>query len=240
MRRLLLAALMPAAVSAAPAPTDETKAPIMKAVRDGMAARAAMHAAILERDAASDAEIALIHWTAARTAQSEMKSNFDLAIRLTQDTYRLKPETPLEPRAAKPLSADGAWSAGLPAPWTPEFGPPGHREIRGMDGWLHYLSVDPKDAPKPDDVAAFTDPDGKVTIMPSVFGSTLRNNEPGLLASVLHHEALHYTELITIGWDTHEQMEIRAGEASLAMVDVFMPGLSAEILNWSRTVFAIR
>lgn len=110
MRRLLLAAaLLPAVARAERAPTDEAKSPIMKAVRDGMAARAAMHAAIRARNAASDdAESALIHWTAARTAQSEVKSNFDLAIRLTQDAYRLKPEMPLEPRAAKPLSADGA------------------------------------------------------------------------------------------------------------------------------------
>lgn len=232
MRRFLLAAaLLPAAASAAPAPPDEAKAAILKAVRDGMAARKAMHDAILDRDVAwDDLEIALIHWTAARTAQSEMKSNFDLAIRLTQDAYRLKPETPPEPRAVKPLSADGAWSTGLSAPWTPEFGAPAYREIRGTDGWLHYVSVNPQDAPKPNnEVAAFTDPDGKVTIMLSVFGRVIENDEPGLLASVLHHEARHYTELITTGWDTHEQMEIRADRASLAMVDAFMPGLPAEI-----------
>lgn len=231
MRRLLLAAaLLPAVARAERAPTDEAKSPIMKAVRDGMVARAAMHAAIRARNAASeDAEIALLHWTAARTAQGKMKSDFDLAIRLTQDAYRLKPEMPLEPRAAKPLSADGAWSAGLPAPWAPEFGPPGYREIRGMDGWLHYLSVDPKDAPKSDDVAAFTDPDGKVTVMFSVFERVIDNDEPGLLAGTLHHEAVHYADLIRTGWDTHEQMEIRADQASLAMVDVFMPRLSPKI-----------
>ncbi|MDP3542185.1 MAG: hypothetical protein Q8T11_06895 [Elusimicrobiota bacterium] len=226
----MAAALLPAVARAERTPTDEAKIPIMKAVRDGMAGRAAMHAAMRARNAASnDAEITLLHWTAARTAQSKMKSDFDLAIRLTQDAYRLKPEMPLEPRAAKPLSADGAWTAGLPAPWAPEFGPPGYREIRGVDGWLHYLSVDPKDVPKSDDVAAFTDPDGKVTIMFSVFERVIGKEEPGLLASTLHHEAVHYTNLITTGWDTHEQLEIRADQASLAMVDAFMPGLPAEI-----------
>ncbi|MCR4294303.1 MAG: hypothetical protein NUW21_02120 [Elusimicrobia bacterium] len=231
MRRLLLAAaLLPAAARAERTPTEDAKAPILKAVRDGMAARDAMHDAMLERDSVSDdPEIALLHWTAARTAQSKMKSDFDLAIRLTQDAYRLKPQTPSAPRAVKPLSADGAWAAGLSAPWAPEFGPPGHREIRGMDGWLHYVSVDPKDAPTPDDVFAFTDPDGKVTIMPSLFERIIRYNEPGLLASAIHHEGVHYSELISTGWDTHEQMELRADRESLAMVDVFMSGLSSKI-----------
>lgn len=230
MRRLLLAsALLPTAASAAPAPPDEAKFSIMKAVREGMSARDAMHDAMLYRTVASgDPERALRHWTEARAAQSEMKSKFDLAIRLTQDAYRLKPETPHEPRVAKPLSADGAWAAGLAAPWAPEFGTPAYREIRGMDGWLHYLSVDPKDAPMPDDVFAFTDPDGKVTIMPSLFERIILNNEPGLLAITIHHEAVHYIDLITTGWDTHEQLEIRADQASLAMVDVFMPRLSAK------------
>ena len=129
MKRLLLAAaLLPAAARAEYAPTDEAKAPIMKAVRDGMAAREAMRIAILAREAAEgDAEIGLVHWTAARTAQNEMKASFDLAIHLTQDAYRLKPEAPPEPRAAKPRSADGSWSDGLSAPWSAEYGPPGHR-----------------------------------------------------------------------------------------------------------------
>ncbi len=231
MKRLLLAAaLLPAAARAAPTPPDEAKASIMRAVRDGMAAKEAMRAAILARDAASDdPEIALLHWTAARTAQGEMKAHFDLAIRLTQDAYRLKPEMPPEPRAAKPRPADGAWSAGLSASWAPEYGPPGYREIRGADGRLHYLSVDPNDAPISDDISAFTDPNGRVTIMPSLFDRVIGNDEPGLLASTLHHEALHYRELITTGWDTHEQLEIRANQASLATVDVFMPRLSAKV-----------
>ncbi len=158
-----------------------------------------------------------------------MKSQFDLAIRLTQDAYGLKPQMPPEPRAAMPLAADGAWSAGLSAPWAPEFDLPRYREIRGSDGRLHYLSNDPRDAPKPDEVVAFTDPDGKATIIPLIFDSIIETGEPGLLASVLQHETVHYADLITTGWDTHEQLEIRANQASLAMVDVFMPGLPAEI-----------
>lgn len=88
MKRLLLAAvLLPAAVRAESAPSDEAKASIMKAVRDGMTAREAMRVAIRARDAASDdPEIALLQWTVARTAQSEMKSNFDLAIHLSAGT----------------------------------------------------------------------------------------------------------------------------------------------------------
>lgn len=162
MKRLLLAAaLLPAAARAATEPPDEVKDSIMKVVREGTAARDAMRDAIVDRDAvADDAEIALIHWAAARTAQNEMKSKFDLAVSLTQDAYGLKPTAPPEPHAAKPRSKEGAWSAGLPAPWSPEYAPPGHREIRGMDGRLHYLSVDPQDTPNPDDVFAFTDPDG--------------------------------------------------------------------------------
>lgn len=134
MKRLLLAAaLLSAAARAESAPSDEAKASIMKAVRDGMAAREAMQTAIRKRNAASyDPEIALLHWTAARKAQSEIKASFDLAIRLTQDAYRLKPKVPPEPHAAKPRSADGLWSAGLSAPWSPEYGPPGYREIRDL------------------------------------------------------------------------------------------------------------
>ena len=127
----------------------------------------------------------------------------------------------------KRLLADGAWSAGLSAPWAPEYGPPGYRQIRAKDG-LHFLSTNPQDSDDSEDIAAFTDPDGKVTIMPSVFDSIDDSGEPGLLASVLHHEAVHYTDLITKGWDTHEQLEIRADRASLTMVDEFMSWLPAK------------
>lgn len=238
MKRLLLAAaLLAGAARAESAPSEEAKAGIMRAVRAGMAAKEAMRVAVLARDAAPSPESALLDWTAARTAQSEMKANFDLAIRLTQDAYSVKPETPTEPRAAKPLSADGAWSDGLSAPWAPEYGPPGHREIRGSDGLLHYLSNDPQDGPEPKAVVAFTNPDGKVTIMPAIFTSILDNEEPGLLASTLHHEARHYMELITTGWDAHEQLEIRANRASLGMIDDFMPGLPAEVRRQMKAAF---
>lgn len=230
MKRLLLAAaLLPAAARAERVPSDEAKAQIMQAVRAGKSAKEAMLDAVKDRKNASNAESALLHWTAARASHSEMKSKFDLVIRLTQEAYGVEPETPPEPRAAKSLSADGAWSAGLSAPWAPEYGAPGYREIRGVDGRLHYLSNDPQDIPNREDVVAFTDPDGKVTIMPSLFDRIIHNDEPGLLASVLHHEGEHYTDLITTGWDTHEQMEIRADVATLAMVDVFMPGLTSKV-----------
>lgn len=226
MNGILLAAMLPMVAFADPTPEQKTS--ILMAAEEGLAAEAEREAAWISRgrfSKAGDAESELIYWTSARAAERRMKEAFDRAIRLAEPAYNLTPAAPPDPRAQKPSSPQGAWSAGLPAPWFPDFQVPRYRAIKGSDGAMHYASEDPDDAPE--GAAALTAPDGKVTIFLSVMRLAVAYGEPGVLATAIHHETEHYRELVTTGWDTHEQGEIRANRANLARVDDFIPATSA-------------
>lgn len=113
---------------------------------------------------------------------------------------------------------DGDWCTSIPAPWTPVFQISAYRTIEGTDG-IHYIS----DTPPNGFIGGMTDPDGRATIFPFSFEWAQQMDDPGPLAIGIHHETVHYEDLITIGWDTHERMEVRAFNESLKMIDAFLP-----------------
>lgn len=106
--------------------------------------------------------------------------------------------------------------------------PPHIREIRGIDSTLHYISDVPEGSGS-EQVAALTDPDGRTTLLSLVMKFAETTREPGVLALAIHHEEHHYRELITTGWDSHEQMEIRAFSKSAGMVDSFIPDSNPDL-----------
>lgn len=220
MRASLVALTL--AVSA-PAVAADGKSAILEAIDAGVKAQLKARAAFDGRDASTDDETRLIYWTAAREARGKAKSSYDLAIRLTQTEYAVKVPAPQDdPIAAAPKSPDGAWAAGLSAPQSVEFSFPAYRAIKGSDGALHYLSDNIGDNGR-EDALAFTDPDGRTLLFTDVMGHVADQRDPGVLALTLHHENVHYRELITTGWDSYEEMEIRAYTASLNVVDTFIP-----------------
>ena len=234
--RLLLWTLifLPAQVSAAPCspkiigpctPGDTPKKAIMAAVEAGIAAQKAMSAEIdavktAEEENNLDAEMEALknelHF------RREMQSNFDRAIHLTERDYHLKPVAPnshvAEPQGPGPNYGKD-WATGMPASWAPKFfdGTKIYMEVRGMDGLDHHIGQ----VLVPGRDAANTFANGKVVISPTVLKATVESGNPGFLAFYIHHEARHFTELTTTGWDTREQGEERAYADGLAAADIF-------------------
>jgi hypothetical protein len=202
----------------------------MNDVRAGMAARETRDYNMwLKGEAAQkgDDRAQLSAWTAAREAQQEMDSDFDSAIRRTQDAYRLAPELPDGSRVKLPSSPDGAWSEGLRVKWEPGFQSPVYRSVVRKDGRAHFLKDDPvgRDGSS---ASGITDPDGKVMIFFPAMAWTIRSGDPGILASVIYHESVHFQDLVTRGWDTHEGLELRAIKATLKAADILFPERSQD------------
>ncbi len=201
---------------------EDGKSLILEAIDAGVKAESQARTAIHSRNQSQDEETKLIYWSAAREANAKAKSAYDSAISLTQTEYGLSFPPVQDPKAARSTAQDGAWTEGLPAPRAATFMQPNYRRIRGNDGDFHFVS----DVPEGDDadrVMALTDPDGRITILSFAMKMAAEYHEPGILASTIHHENHHYLELITTGWDTHEQMEIRAFTTSADAVDAFIP-----------------
>ena len=213
-------------ITATAAGAADGKSAILDAIDMGVKAQLKMRSALVSRDAATDDETKLIYWTEARDEQAKAKSAYDRAIVLVQAEYSIKIPTPQDdPVAATPKSPDGAWAAGISAPQTVEFSLPAYRSIKGSDGVLHYISDNIADNGR-EDALAFTDPDGRTLLFTDIMGYVADNHDPGMLALTLHHENIHYRELTTTGWDSYEDMEIRAFKDSLSAVDSFIPATS--------------
>jgi hypothetical protein len=213
-----------------PKDLSNAKKPIMAAIRLGRSAFDEMTiAAIMKRHAAdpNDDVTELREWTRARSAEKEMTDSYNLAITLDQQAYHLLPVMRTDPRAQKPADPRGAWCTDISAPWAPEFRISTYRAIMGSDNIPHYVSDDPKEiilpGMDPAGASGTTDPDGKVTIYPAIMDWSIFTDDPGPLAGAIYHELHHYNDLITAGWDDHEQMEIRAFGASLTTVNIFWP-----------------
>lgn len=166
---------------------------------------------------------------------------FDEAIRLTQLYYHLAPATPSGSvqRPKGPGENPGAdWATGSPVKWSPRFyaDPKIYFEIPGSGEKKHYGGEDVIDQ----DTGAMTLADGETIIMPSIFESAIRDNNPGDLAYLIHHEAFHFMELIHRGWDNRDEGEVRAYKDSLATLDIFeldSPPQCLDKMNgcWRRT-----
>jgi hypothetical protein len=218
--KLILAMLL--FTGTATASSDDGKTGILTAVDEGIKAESEMTAAAVSRNQTQDDETRLIYWDAMRDARGRMETAYDRAIKLTNDAYDLSTPPTTDPKVAPPSSPDGGWAAGLPAPRSVTFMPPNYRAIKDSGGSLHYISDNPADNGE-DGTMALTDPDGQTTLFSQVMEIAAETREPGVLALTLDHENRHYRELITTGWDTHEQMEIRAFTETLNMVDSFIP-----------------
>lgn len=222
----LLAALVFA--TAATASADDGKSRILTAVDEGIKAESDAASARVSRDQSPDDETRLIYWDAMRDALSRAKTAYDRAITLTSESYGLASPPAPDAKVAPPSASDGAWAAGLSSPRSVVFMPPNYRTIKGVDELPHFISDNPADN---DDngLLAITDPDGRTTLFSQAMEIAAKTREPGILALTLHHENRHYHELVTIGWETHEQMEVRTFTESLKMVDSFIPASDPDL-----------
>ena len=64
-----------------------------------------------------------------------------------------------------------------------------------------------------------TDEDGQVNIGIEAFYWSVRYGSPLLLALTVHHEEVHFWELVSSGWDTHEDGEKRVWGKTLAAAE---------------------
>ncbi len=76
---------------------------------------------------------------------------------------------------------------------------------------------------------AYTWPDGRVDILDSVLDEALALGTPRLLGLTLHHESVHFDQLLRGQWASSAQREVTAYRESLAAADRF--GLTKEERN---------
>ncbi len=232
MKFLAAALIFPAVVWSAPCGESRfgactadavQKTEIMDAIQAGFAAEKKMLEASGRREMAKakfQKEETLAETEEVLKREREMRDQFSLAIELTEKYYRLNPGKPMNPTIRpKDPKGLGEWAGGLTVRWKPEFqyGTEDYREIQGSDGLTHYLGG------KWDlqETASGTYPDGTVVILRKVFAAAREDRSPGILAASIHHEAQHFEELITRGWDNYEEGELRTYQKSLAAGDVF-------------------
>lgn len=201
-------------------PSEEEKREILDAIQDGRDAKQAQKEAAKRTEELDDTQI-LEKYEALNnqlTARQEMRAAYTEAIRLTENYYHLTPPTAHGTVAIPggPGTNPGKdWAAGMDANWAPEFydGSEVYAAVQGSDGKTHYLGGSTQ--------AGATLPDGRVLISPFYLEAALTDEDPGELAFAIHHEAHHFSELITMGWDTLETSETRAYRAGLAVADIF-------------------
>lgn len=96
---------------------------------------------------------------------------------------------------------------------------PTYFKSQGTDGKDHFDSYLP-DFTRP--ISGRTLQDGTILVTDRVLKQVVEQGHPRLLASVLHHEAVHLHDLTTgPGWDTREDEEVRAYDSDLATADIF-------------------
>jgi hypothetical protein len=191
----------------------------MAAIKAGSAAQsAAADAADQARDSGNS--IAVLDALQKELQQRQlMESNYNEAIRLTEQYYRLTPATPSGTIASPkgPGENPGAdWATGAEVKWSPRFYEESkiYFKIPSSDNKEHYGGFE--NIP-----GAATLANGETVINPEIFQSAIDDNNPGDLAYLIHHEAFHFMELTHRGWDNPDEGEIRAYKESLATLDVF-------------------
>ncbi len=213
-------------------PDDAKKDRIMKFVKAGVAAKTAWKKAVLEFNATHGAEpgveIDEVRWALINTIRDEekkMNDNCNQAIELAQDYYHAGP-TKKHGFLAQPRYGDGKadWLKNKGANWKPVFSNASMEVYRRWDTsdennknwrWRYF------GAPNKKTEGGFTQVDGSVGILPATFDIAAETDNPGVLASAIHHEAVHFDELLVDGADTPEDGEVRAYGASLAVADIF-------------------
>jgi hypothetical protein len=231
---LLLLALLPGRVMADPCtsqvlgpctPGNDENLAIMAAIKKGISAQDNINS---DKEAAEQAKNGGNSVEALRYLKDELvyirerAADFDEAIRLAELYYHLTPATPsgAVQRPKGPGENPGAdWATGTAVKWSPRFYADSkiYFKIPGSDGKDRYFGDDSIDR----DTGGMTLANGETIITAAIFESALRDNNPGDLAYLLHHEAFHFIELIHRGWDNKDEGEVRAYKDSLASLDIF-------------------
>lgn len=115
-----------------------------------------------------------------------------------------------------PAAMSGAVANGpmadSPASWKPRFSylRSAYRVQKRPGGAEYYIETLFKDG-----AGGVTDEDGQVNIGVEAFAMSVQRGTPLILALAVHHEGVHFGELLTRGWDTHDAGEIRAWKETL-------------------------
>lgn len=140
-------------------------------------------------------------------ADRERRVRFNSAIALTLEAYKIGPTANSGTIVNGPFSKNK-----MTANWRPRFEPNELVARKVSDGDIdHYLYFEPKKNQFGD-----TWEDGEVFIRSRVFFEIVERRNPGALAYILHHEAFHFSRLITTGWDTKQVEEEAAYKSSLS------------------------
>jgi hypothetical protein len=142
----------------------------------------------------------------------EKETAIATAIQKTEDLYNVHV---VQPRGSHVV---GGPLAGTNISFAPKFLDNGYefRQVQGTDGRTHYFGANFRP-----DVMGVTWPDGETIILPGLFKQALKENDPGILAALLYHEAVHFNELVTRRWDTLQAGEVRAYDAELGQAAAF-------------------
>ena len=151
----------------------------------------------------------------------EMNSLLAQALAKTMEYYHVGP-TATEGNVVSPKRDPqdrGDWSAGINAHWKPE--------IIFADSDVHQM-YGPKEGPHygggpldPNAIAGMTYPDGTVKIMAQNLFDAEAHSNSGEIAAIIDHEAQHFNDLLTSGFSSMEECEMRAYAAELRDADIF-------------------
>ncbi len=134
-----------------------------------------------------------------QTLKTKQDSLYKQALELTEKLYHIAPAAN-QLVIAKPYDPKLEWMAGLTAKWNPQVTESGPGtvlafKIDGADGNDHYGGLKDMDPGAKDGRDGLTLPDGRVLILAGTFDIALKDNNPGILASVLYHESIHFDHL---------------------------------------------
>lgn len=204
-------------------PSDAEKTEIMREIKAGIQAKKDMEEAAKAVEKGSDVKTRIDRSNDQLQSMRLMQAHFDGAIALTVKYYHLTPAMPAGAiaRPKGPGTNPGAdWATNAPVAWSPEFY--GDKSI--------YMKITGSDKDKLDhyfgdmnigQVGGETFLNGKTIITPVIFNSAEADGNPGVLAYIIHHEAVHFMELTRRGWDNFDEGEVRAYRASIAAADIF-------------------
>ncbi len=216
---LLLALCLPAAASAQiRTATPSEKKIILEETALGLKAEQDMrdlHAKAHIADAKGDEEAFVDLMDKAVAAESAMHEHLNRALTKIKVSYHVGPEVGAGDRTI----ANGPLQ-GSRRKYSPVFAPKGLGKVREAEAdgasEKHYLRFEP-DA----NTLGETWEDGTVIVLLKVFKDAQKAGNPGVVAAILQHEAVHFNDLVTTGWHTTEENERHAYEEGLKTAALF-------------------
>jgi hypothetical protein len=204
-------------------PDDKLKNEIKEAIAQGREAEERMRSAWDNRKKAADngdedgMYDAIVE---AHEYQRDMEEGFSKAMRLIVEYYHISPPAMAgQVVGIRDPSERGKWAQGMEVEWSPEFVSDTSEHVRvvGADGAPHYLGGEINLRLS----GGRTYVSGKTSIYRQAIEEVWISGNPGMLASIMHHEARHFSELIGRGWDSLEKGEVRTYRESIAAADIF-------------------